>query len=84
VEDAAGVRAGARREHLGHERARHRPLAAHAERDEEAERGEVPPLLRERRQAGEQRVEQDRERQRALAADPVAQHPERDPAERPA
>ena len=57
-----------------------RPFAAHAQRGDETKRAQVPRLLREVRQTGEQRIRQDAERHGAHPADAVAQPAEDQPA----
>ena len=84
MEDARGVGPGPRREHLGHQRRGHRPLAADAQRDQEPQRGDVPELRGEVGEAGEDRVEEDGQRHRRLAAEAVGERAEDDPAERAA
>ena len=50
-----------------------RPFAAHAERRDEPQRGDVPRLGRKPAEAGKQRVGEDAQRHRAHAADAVAE-----------
>ena len=84
LEPAEGERPGAVGHDLGHQRDAHGELAADAQAGQEAVEGEVPEADREGAQAGEDRVEQDRQQHRLDAADPVAQDAEDEAADRPA
>ena len=59
------------------ERDAERPLAAHAERGDESQRGDVPRLGREAAQPGEDRIGEDAQRHRADAADAIAEPAEK-------
>ena len=63
------------RPRLGDVGAGHRPLAAHADAGEQAKRAELPDVLRERGGAGEERVDEDRRRERARASEAVGDRP---------
>ena len=69
---------------LRQQRGADRPLAADAQRGQESDDQQLPPRLREEGQAGEERVGEDRQAERAAAADPVADAAEEAAAERPA
>ena len=69
-----------RRKRFRHQRRAGRPLAAHAEAEADAEDRELQHRLREAAGGGEDRVDQDRAHQRALAAEPIGDHAEDDAA----
>ena len=69
-----------RRKRFRDERRAGRPLAAHAEAEQDAEHGELHRRLREAARGGEDRVDQHRGHQRALAPEPVGDDAERDAA----
>ena len=66
------------------QRRAHRPFAADSQRRQEAADQQVPPGLREERQAGEQRVGEDRQHQRPRPPQPVAEAAEPSAPQRPA
>ena len=68
---AGAHRAPVLRPRLGDVRAGHRPLAADTDAGEEPERAELPHVLRERRRAGEEGVDEDRGRERLGASEAV-------------
>ena len=76
LEPAQGGRPGAVGHDLGHQGDAHGELAADAQAGQEPVEGEVPDPDREGAQAGEARVEQDRQQHRLDAADLVAQDAE--------
>ena len=66
---------------FGDVRPGHRPLAADADAGEKSKQAELPDVLRERRGAGEQRVDENRRRERARATEAIG---DRTPDEREA
>ena len=80
----SAIRPGAVGHHLGHQRDADGELAADAQAGQEAVEREVPDARREGAQAGEGRVEQDRQEHRLGPADPVAEDAEDEPADGPA
>jgi hypothetical protein len=59
---------------LGHDRGAGRPFRADREADQKAQNGKGNPVPRERAQAGEHRVGEDREDHGALAAEIIGEH----------
>jgi len=81
AEDLSPVRLG---KSFGDQRDRDHQLRARAEPGDEAKQAELPNLLREPLQCGEEAVDQDAERQRAHPAEIVGDDAEKEAPERPA
>ena len=69
---------------LRDQRRARRPFAADAESRQESVKRQLPPVRRQRRQAGERRVDEDSEDERPGAPEPVSHNPEHHAADGPA
>ena len=84
LEHRGHPRAPGFRPRLGQQRRADRPLTTDAERGHETEDHELPPGLRQRAQAGADRIREHRQRKRAAAPEHVPQSPEKCATQRPA
>ncbi len=83
LQDGGNPRPPAAGPSLGQQRRAHRPLAADAQRRQEAANHQLPPRLRKERQPGEQRVSQDGQDQRPRPSQPIAKPAEESAAQGP-
>ncbi len=84
LQNARGDGARRLRKDLGNHRRARAPLAADAERRDEAQDQQLRRRLGQARQPGEHRVDQDRQRHRPRAAPSIGDHAEEQAARRPA
>src|SRR6476469_8167729 len=66
---------------LRHDRGAARPLAAHAEAEQESEHTELPDVLRETTRSGKDRIDEDAQDHRRSATDTIRYRPEQHAAD---